>query len=119
MSITILLAEIVIVVLLFQTKGGEMKPSNCNPIWVILLFLSESLFAYSMGPVPGERQPTQWSFWLTLIMIIIMIFLISRELFCWYWKINKMIALLTDIRDLLHKQSGNKDIISKTTESKP
>lgn len=34
-------------------------------------------------------------------VIAIIIFLVFREVFCWYWKINQNIALLTEIRDLL------------------
>ena len=27
------------------------------------------------------------------------LFLVLRELFCWYWKINEMVKLLSEIRD--------------------
>lgn len=40
----------------------------------------------------------------TLVMtlvIIVVLFLIFREVLCWYWKINQNHALLTEIRDLL------------------
>lgn len=37
----------------------------------------------------------------TFIAIVIIIFLVGREVLCWYWKINRSIALLTEIRDLL------------------
>jgi hypothetical protein len=100
-----------------------MKRFNFKPILVILLLLVESPFAYAMGaPSRGGQGAQIWSFLpavLIFIVVILIIFLICRELFCWYWKINKMTALLTDIRNLLQKQSGDKDIFSKTTESKP
>ena len=35
------------------------------------------------------------------LVIVLVIFLVCREIFCWYWKINQRIALLTEIRDLL------------------
>jgi hypothetical protein len=39
------------------------------------------------------------------LAILLIVFLLIREVLCWYWKINKAISLLTEIRDLL-KQSG-------------
>lgn len=38
---------------------------------------------------------------LILIIISFIIFLILRELVCWYWKINEAIEILRDIRDIL------------------
>lgn len=38
---------------------------------------------------------------LIVVVILTIIGLIFREVVCWYWKINKQIALLTDIRDAL------------------
>lgn len=38
---------------------------------------------------------------LIALVVLVVIFLICRELFCWYWKINQRVALLTEIRDLL------------------
>lgn len=40
------------------------------------------------------------------LIITIVIFLICRELVCWYWKVNQSVALLTEIRDLLKNQAG-------------
>ena len=34
-------------------------------------------------------------------IILVVIFLVFREVFCWYWKINEHTALLTEIRNLL------------------
>ncbi|MDP2816090.1 MAG: hypothetical protein Q8O19_05365, partial [Rectinemataceae bacterium] len=34
-------------------------------------------------------------------VVVIVIFLVCREIICWYWKINQQVALLTEIRDLL------------------
>lgn len=41
---------------------------------------------------------------LIALLIAIIGFLICRELFCWYFKINKRVALLSEIRDLLAAQ---------------
>lgn len=37
---------------------------------------------------------------LTLVVIVV-ILLIFREIICWYWKMNEVVSLLTDIRELL------------------
>ena len=34
-------------------------------------------------------------------LVLLLVFLIGREILCWYLKINQSIALLTEIRDLL------------------
>ena len=35
------------------------------------------------------------------ISVTFVVFLLLREVFCWYWKINRAVALLGEIRDLL------------------
>lgn len=42
---------------------------------------------------------------LIFVLVMIVIFLVCRELICWYWKINETIAVLTDIRSLLQQQA--------------
>lgn len=41
---------------------------------------------------------------LIYLLIVIVIFLICREIICWYWKINDNIELLREIRDLLKER---------------
>lgn len=41
---------------------------------------------------------------LAVLAIILVIFLICREIVCWYWKVNEIVALLTDIRGFLSAQ---------------
>ena len=36
-----------------------------------------------------------------IIVSVLVLFLLSREIICWCWKINERVALLTEIRDLL------------------
>jgi hypothetical protein len=50
---------------------------------------------------------------LVLLLVLILVFLVLREAVCWYWKINKSLALLTEIRDLL----ASKNVAN--TEKKP
>ena len=58
---------------------------------------------------------------------IIIIFLICRELVCWYWKINKIVALMEEQNNLIKKYFSTNSItqnninvssISETTENK-
>ena len=42
-----------------------------------------------------------------ILVGLLIIFLLSREIICWYWKINKGIALLTEIKDLLVKGANS------------
>ncbi|MCF6267093.1 MAG: PDZ domain-containing protein [Desulfuromusa sp.] len=50
---------------------------------------------------------------LIALVVMIAVFLICRELLCWYWKINERLTCLKDIRDLLQK---NHDLLLKTLE---
>lgn len=43
---------------------------------------------------------------LITLAVLVVIFLVLREVVCWYWKINSSIALLTEIRDLLAKNTS-------------
>jgi len=47
-------------------------------------------------------------------IIVIIIFLICRELVCWYWKINKIVELMNE-QNLLLKQLISTGKISKGT----
>lgn len=35
------------------------------------------------------------------LFILLFVFLIARELMCWYWKLNKMVSLLESINEKL------------------
>ncbi len=39
------------------------------------------------------------------LVISIIIFLVCREIFCWYWKINQRVELLKAIKSLLEQQA--------------
>jgi hypothetical protein len=43
---------------------------------------------------------------LIALAVVLVVFLIVREVLCWYWKVNQAIALLTEIRDLLASRSN-------------
>ncbi len=46
---------------------------------------------------------------LVYVVVILVISLILREVVCWYWKINDIVALLTEIRNILRKGSQTED----------
>lgn len=41
------------------------------------------------------------------LIIILVVFIICREIVCWYWKINEALSVLKEIRDLLRKTSSS------------
>ena len=41
-----------------------------------------------------------------LVLVGIVVFLLIRELLCWYWKINEAIELLRSIRDRLPERQA-------------
>jgi hypothetical protein len=44
------------------------------------------------------------------IIVVIVIFLILREFWCWYWKINKRVALMEEIVRLLKRADADQSI---------
>lgn len=44
---------------------------------------------------------------LIALAVVVVVFLIVREVLCWYWKVNQAVALLTEIRDLLARRSNS------------
>jgi hypothetical protein len=44
---------------------------------------------------------------LIVLTAIVVLFLIFRELVCWYWKINKISNLLEEIRDELKNKNNS------------
>ena len=41
------------------------------------------------------------AFFVVGVIVLVVLFLLFREFFCWYWKFNQSVGLLTEIRDLL------------------
>ncbi len=41
------------------------------------------------------------------LIITIILFVVFREIVCWYWKINETVELLKDIRNLLQNSQNN------------
>ena len=41
------------------------------------------------------------------LLILFVIFLVCREIACWYWKLNEIVSLLKEIRDELVSTGEN------------
>lgn len=81
-------------------------------IFLILSLLPISVFAQS----PSQYGNGFELFSLVIILITtIIIFLLCREIICWYWKINKFISNQEEIIRLLKKIAGENSI----EENKP
>lgn len=52
-----------------------------------------------------QSIPTLYLFWGVLVVIII--FLLVREFWLWYWKINKIVSLLEEITRNTNKDSNS------------
>ncbi len=50
--------------------------------------------------------------WIIGICIFIIVFIVLREFFCWYWKINQIVNLLESINQRLSKST-----LGETTEA--
>ncbi len=68
---------------------------------VIGIALFISITAYGAEGPPTSVVDNLVANPISLLVIAIIVFLLFREVICWYWKINRNIALLTEIRDLL------------------
>ena len=57
--------------------------------------------------------------WIITIVVLIIIFLIVREILCWYWKINKIVRILEDISSKLSPSFSyaNQEMEEDTLES--
>lgn len=82
-----------------------MKRLAVLALWVSAS--SASTFALGQSWSRNSNYTAEWmSMVLAGVVVLIVIFLVFREIFCWYWKINKSVALLTEIRDLLKGLPG-------------
>ena len=57
------------------------------------------------------------SYLIAYLFFAISLFLILREFFCWYWKINAMKTIMEEQRDLLKQILDGKKIKIKTKDT--
>lgn len=75
-----------------------MRPFLSTMIVLLALTLPAHADTVANGGVPtglGSLFP------ILGLLLAVLVFLVCRELLCWYWKINQVVALLTEIRDHL------------------
>lgn len=41
------------------------------------------------------------------LIVLIVIFLVARELTCWYWKTNKILSEIEELKNLVRNKSGD------------
>lgn len=70
-----------------------------------------ALFAQAPAPATGEIGSV-----LIVLLICVIIFIICRELLCWYYKINKMVSNQEEIIRLLKKIANENN--APTNETK-
>jgi hypothetical protein len=56
---------------------------------------------------------------LVYLLVLLIVFLIFREVLCWYWKINRAVALLTEIRDSLASKGHAQSALMPPSRSEP
>ena len=49
-----------------------------------------------------------------VLLILVVVSLILREFWCWYWKINQMVGLLREVKQLLAGRESAKEVASQS-----
>ncbi|MCE8994382.1 hypothetical protein ACMSDR_20380 [Bacteroides thetaiotaomicron] len=78
---------------------------------ISLISMPMTLFAQAPAPATGEIGSV-----LIVLLICVIIFIICRELLCWYYKINKMVSNQEEIIRLLKKIANENN--APTNETK-
>ena len=79
----------------------------------IMAILPMSLFAQA----PSGDSGSSFMNIIIAIIILVIIFLVCREIVCWYWKINKTISNQEEIIRLLKKIAKEDNTYSTTNQS--
>lgn len=79
---------------------------------ISLISMPMILFAQAPAPATGEIGSV-----LIVLLICVIIFIICRELLCWYYKINKMVDNQKEIIRLLKKIAGEDKLASDNKET--
>lgn len=72
---------------------------------LLLAILPMSLFAQA----PAVSSGGDYGYLLFVLLIGVLIFIVCRELLCWYWKINKMVSNQEETIRLLKKIAGEEE----------
>jgi hypothetical protein len=91
---------------LLKSEGEMVR----NGLLIAVVMALTPSYAYARGE--GESLV----YGLGVIVVAILIFLVGREVVCWYWKINEGIRLLKEIRDILKSQFEPNNIIVASSD---
>jgi hypothetical protein len=83
----------------------------------ILFLISAILPTLLFAQAPASSSGNGIMSLLVLLLVCILIFLVCREIVCWYWKINKMVSNQEEIIRLLKKIADEKDIPSTNQQT--
>lgn len=76
----------------------------------LVSFFPAFLSAQSLYDDYGHGGGMNFLVWIFILLIIVLVFLICREIVCWYWKINQSIELQKKILEKLDKIDTLDDI---------
>lgn len=74
-------------------------------MFLVLAMLPMSLFAQAPAADSGNAITSL----LIAVLVCVLIFLVCREIVCWYWKINKMVSNQEEIIRLLKRIADEKE----------
>ena len=61
---------------------------------------------YNTTPRGSSGSGDMWGTIIVIIIVVAFVFLVCRELMCWYYKINKIIELMEEQNNILRRQIG-------------
>lgn len=77
------------------------------------LFAIAPMVLFAQAPAPSSSFDGFGSV-LMVLLICVIIFIVCRELPCWYYKINKMVSNQEEMIRLLKKMAGEEESDSQT-----
>lgn len=81
-----------------------------------LLAVVSPMALFAQAPAPSSSFDGFGSV-LMVLLICVIIFIVCRELICWYYKINKMVSNQEEIIRLLKKIAGEDKLTSDNKET--
>ena len=94
-------------------KNSICKISKSSAIALLVIFVIPTL-SYARGRFNSGDFIGTFLIWFIVVAVV---FLLLREVFCWYAKINERLAILKEIRDSLNKLSASKGNATETLVS--
>ena len=94
-------------------RAGKMQTKRINTLGILsILIIGLPSYAHARGGCDGDFIASL----LISLLVILVVFLILREVVCWYWKINETLSVLKEIRDLL---KSNPSAVQQNSSNSP